>query len=67
MRKDLFPSLQLAYRHWLEHDDRSRFVELAERGVIHWRSLAHEMIALHQANDAIAAEEIARLAEASRL
>ena len=67
MRKDLFPSLQLAYRHWLEHDDRSRFVELAERGVIHWRSLAREMIALHQANDAVAAEEIARLAEASRL
>lgn len=67
MRKALFPGLQVAYRHWLDHDDRSFFVELAEQGTEHWRSLAQKMIALHKVDAAKAADGIVERVNAAHL
>ena len=65
MRKQLFPALQDAYRHWIEHADRSRFADLAQRGAEHWLSLARQMIALHKTHANKAAGPIAELVESA--
>lgn len=48
MRKEIFPSLEQAYRQWLESGDTEPLVAVAEAGRAHWERLAHSMMDLHR-------------------
>ena len=63
MRKQLFPSLDAAYRHWLESGATARFAELASRGQGHWHGLAERMLTLHERHGPRAAKPIAEAVE----
>ena len=67
MRKQLFPSLQLAYDDWVVRGDKSVFDDPMERGAAHWRDLAHRMLALHAGKGGDLAKKIAAEVEASFL
>jgi len=67
MRRQLFPSLETAYREWLDCGDRSRLADLVGRGAEHWRELAGRMLMLHGERGARAARPIAGAVEASFL
>ena len=67
MRKQLFPSLQLAYDDWVVSGDKSVFDDPMERGAAHWCDLAHRMLALHAGKGENVAKKIAAEVEASFL
>jgi hypothetical protein len=46
MRRELFPSLEAAYRAWLESRDPEPLRDLARRGREHWEGLAGQLLAL---------------------
>lgn len=67
MRKQLFPSLQSAYRHWLDSGSNTQLADLATRGRAHWGELAQHMLALHERHAGNAANPIAELVESAFL
>ncbi|MCB1803052.1 MAG: hypothetical protein KDI82_15280 [Gammaproteobacteria bacterium] len=66
MRRELFPALQQAYATWLDSGDVTHLSGLAERGRAHWLELATQMLALHRANGAGAAQPIAAAVQTHR-
>jgi hypothetical protein len=46
MRRQIFPSLELAYRDWLESRDLDSLRSLAREGREHWEGLAGQLLAL---------------------
>lgn len=71
MRREIFPSLSLAYEGWVEQGSApgaaGPFADMAERGREHWESLAREMLALHGAGGREAAGDIADLVRSRAL
>ena len=67
MRKQLFPSLEGAYREWIASGDPSAFGDATAQGATHWLELARRLLALHARHADQAAKPIAREVEASRL
>jgi len=67
MRRQLFPSLETAYREWLTSGDRSGLADLIGRAAGHWRELAARMLVLHEKHGAGAARSIAGAVEGSFL
>ena len=67
MRRQLFPSLETAYREWLTSGDRSGLADLIGRAAGHWRELAARMLMLHEKHGAGAARPIAGAVEGSFL
>jgi hypothetical protein len=67
MRRQLFPTLQAAYRDWLATGDTAGFAELIGRGTAHWRDVAGQMLVLHGRHGAGAAPAIAEAVEQSFL
>jgi hypothetical protein len=47
MRKQLFPSLDMAYRDWLVSGDAGGLATLVEHGAQHWAAVAGHLLALH--------------------
>jgi len=66
MRRQLFPSLTLAYEQWRETRDEQGLIELAKRGEEHWRDLALDMLGVHGEQGEVSAPALAELVE-SRL
>lgn len=66
MRKQLFPGLRRAYDSWFQDGDRSALNSLTEQGLVHWRSVARQMLMLY-AEGGDAATSIEELAEQSTL
>lgn len=67
MRKQLAPSIETAYRDWLDHGHVRALSDVARRGRDHWRGLAERMLALHRAEGVAAASAIAAEVEAAPL
>ncbi len=67
MRREIFPGLQTAYREWLTCGDTEALQAIAEVGVNHWHDLATEMLALHAAGGADAADAIGVLVARNHL
>ncbi len=67
MRRQLFPSLEAAYRGWLSNGDTAGLTEAVARGSDHWRSVARRMLALHERHRGQAARPIADAVEQARL
>jgi hypothetical protein len=63
MRKQLFPTLQVVYRRWLDDQDPAPLAALAKTGAAHWRETAMRMLALHERDGSRAASAIAAMAE----
>ncbi len=61
MRKEIFPGLQVGYRECLATGDCEALQAVAEVGREHWPGVAREMLGLHRAFGAGAAQPIARL------
>ena len=61
MRKAIFPGLQAGYRECLAAGDCESLQAIAEVGHEHWAGVAREMLGLHRAYGAGAAQPIARL------
>jgi hypothetical protein len=67
MRRQLFPSLEAAYREWLASGDRTSLADLIARGAEHWRELAGQLLALHGVHGQDAARPIAGAVEGTCL
>jgi hypothetical protein len=67
MRKQLFPALESAYRHWLETGHTGQLQTLAERGRGHWHDVARRMLALYAEQGHRAAATIATEVPAAAL
>ena len=67
MRKQLFPALERAYRHWLDSGELHVLGTLAQQGRGHWHALALQMLALHREHGVAAARPIAAAVEAATL
>jgi hypothetical protein len=63
MRKQLFPSLDAAYRQWLDDGDLKPLAVLAGTGAAHFAALAEDMLVLHAELGPSAAKPIAALVE----
>ena len=61
IRKEIFPGLQVGYRECLATGDCEALQAVAEVGREHWPGVAREMLGLHRAFGAGAAQPIARL------
>ncbi|MBI1425178.1 MAG: hypothetical protein GC149_17150 [Gammaproteobacteria bacterium] len=48
MRKDLFPSLMMAYQHWHEQGDLNALRKLARAGKDHWESVCRGVLEIAQ-------------------
>lgn len=48
MRRELFPNLHDAYRHWSEHGKTNRLADEVERGATLWQETAAHLLALHR-------------------
>lgn len=48
MRKHIFPSLMKAYEKWCENSDIRAIEKTAALSLDHWKSIAEQMLALHQ-------------------
>ena len=48
MRKHIFPSLMIAYSQWCENRDIKPIKQTVAKALDHWRSIAEQMLALHQ-------------------
>jgi len=48
MRKHIFPSLMAAYNQWCENKDINSIEQTVARALGHWRSIAEQMLVLHQ-------------------
>ena len=59
MRKQLFPGLQTAYARWRDGGDRAVFASLADQGAGHWRTVAMQLLTLHERHGADSAAAIA--------
>lgn len=60
MRREIFPSLDSAYREWLESGDSAPLRALADRGRDHWSELAREVLALWRRDGEAALEPAQR-------
>ena len=67
MRKQLFPTLQLAYGDWLASGDKSVFSGPIHEGSVHWLGLARRLLVLHARHGAEAAKPVAAEVEAAFL
>ena len=67
MRKQLFPSLETAYRQWLANGDRSPFLSMIAEGERHWLGLARQLLALHKRHGNGAAGPVAAEVETASL
>jgi hypothetical protein len=67
MRREIFPSLALAYARWLEHRSEAVFVDLALKGSTHWTQVAREMLDLYQEHREQSPGSIEALVESSYL
>lgn len=65
MRRQLFPSLQLAYDEWAGGGDKAVFTAPIEQGAAHWRKLGQHMLALHASQGDQAAKRISAEVEAA--
>ncbi len=59
MRKQLFPGLQTTYQRWRDGADRALFADLADRGAAHWRTVAMQLLTLHERHGSDSADAIA--------
>ncbi len=48
IRKNIFPSLMTAYNHWCDDQNIKTIEQTVVKSVAHWRSIAQQMLALHQ-------------------
>jgi hypothetical protein len=48
MRKHIFPSLMKAYDKWCDNNDIKAIEKTATLSLNHWKSIAEQMLALHQ-------------------
>jgi hypothetical protein len=67
MRRQLFPSLRLAYDEWVKGESKAVFSDPIERGERHWRKLAQRMLVLHGRGGDQIARRIAAEVEAAFL
>jgi hypothetical protein len=67
MRKEIFPSLDRAYRQWLESGDTEPLTDVAEAGGVHWERLARAMMDLHRETGRGTAQGISDLVSGSYL
>lgn len=67
MRREIFPSLQLAYRDWLQAADASVFNPLIERAREHWASLAHNLLQAYLRSAEMSPQRVKELVEQSHL
>ncbi len=67
MRKQLFPSLEMAYREWLASGDAGDLADLIGRGARHWVTVAGHLLALHERHGERAAAAIAKTMQQSSL
>jgi hypothetical protein len=67
MRRQLFPSLQLAYDEWVGSGDKGAFAGPIEQGAAHWRKLALRMLALRPRPGQQLSKQIATEVEAAFL
>ncbi|MBK1719552.1 Sfum_1244 family protein [Thiocystis violacea] len=61
MRREIFPSLWLAYEQWLTSQDPAVFMDIARQGRRHWEEVALGMLDRHRQGGAQAAEPIREL------
>ena len=59
MRRAIFPALQSAYEAWRLGGSLSALRDVSEKGLIHWRQLAGEILSIHANEGEAAAKAIA--------
>lgn len=67
LRKLIFPSLQQAYRRWLENKNTRSLSELLEPANEHWIGMANRMLGLYQQHGAAADSHIQKLISSNYL
>jgi hypothetical protein len=67
MRKEIFPSLELAYAEWLATGDTGPLTAIAEAGCIHWMGVARSMMDLHRELGARSAQRMREAVDESYL
>jgi hypothetical protein len=67
MRKQTYPAILDAYRHWVEYGDKSRLLEQVGAGREHWLQVARELIDLHDSRVRTAWHDMESLIEKKQL
>jgi hypothetical protein len=67
MSREIFPSLEQAYRKWLQNGTALVLMELAAKGTEHWARLAQEALQQHLRKPDGVAPALKRLVEENRL
>jgi hypothetical protein len=67
MRREIFPGVQTAYEAWRTRQDTGALLAIAELGAAHWEGVATDMLELHAAGGADAADAISMLVERNHL
>jgi hypothetical protein len=67
MRKEIYPALISAYKHWVESGDVSELSDLAQTGRTHWLRVAQELVELHESRVKTAWQEMESLIERKSL
>lgn len=67
MRKQIYPALLSAYRHWVEHDDINHLEAQVGAGREHWMQVARDLLELHQSRVKTAWADMESLIEHKQL
>ncbi len=67
MRKHIFPSLMNAYNRWCEDKDIATIEQIVASSLDHWKSIAEQMLALHQLDDEQCSVRIETLVDNSHI
>lgn len=67
LRKEIFPGLEAAYRHWLAGDQGAALRAVVAQGRSYWLALAERVLKVHRLGPAGAADRIRNLVEGARL
>ncbi len=67
MRKDLFPSLQVAYDEWYQYGTLSKMRDIMLQGQQHWYQLCQQVMQIEHATAAKQQKAIEQLIESQRL
>jgi hypothetical protein len=67
MRKHIFPSLIKAYQQWCESNDIKVIESTVGQALDHWKSIAEQMLALHQQDAEQCSAKIEALVDNSHL
>ncbi|VAW82634.1 hypothetical protein MNBD_GAMMA13-1445 [hydrothermal vent metagenome] len=67
MRKQIYPALMGAYRHWTTHNDNRQLKQQITMGRTHWLQVARELLQLHNSHIKSAWRDMESLIEAKLL